>query len=437
MAADQLDAVAGRMAFADLISPLNPFHQEGDRGKTLERTWAHWTGGVDDSPLYRPLRSFAADERLGRRPSMIYTPMIVEDGRRLLVSNLDLAFATRNVGGLLLEPSSRKIERPAIQGEDLDRSLHSEDEIFSLSAVEFARLFPEAHGFRVATAVRISASFPWVSPAISLPTLPPRRVVDAGYYDNYGVNLTALWLAKLRPWLEANTSGVLVVQIRDHVSQGARTEIDFDRLTGRSALGRLTWNADRELLVPGLQALSTPMLGVSNARLWTMSFRNDEQVDLLDLLFDQELGRDYFRTVVFECPVEVSLNWQLTDREKEILTGGFGPIDSEPAEVLKKIDDYLTGSHSYEMHQWKAERRTNPSFQHLLKQRYDQQLTKLGIPETERLTPRQSEVLYENIVRNLKRLELLREWWHAGHAPSATGRARPSAPAPRPSPGPA
>lgn len=45
MATDQLDAVAGRMVFADLLSALNPFLQRGDRGKTLEQTWIRWTGG--------------------------------------------------------------------------------------------------------------------------------------------------------------------------------------------------------------------------------------------------------------------------------------------------------------------------------------------------------------------------------------------------------
>jgi hypothetical protein len=48
------------------------------------------------------LQSYAADERMGWRPSLVFTPMMVEDGRRLLISNLDLAFATRNVGGLLI-----------------------------------------------------------------------------------------------------------------------------------------------------------------------------------------------------------------------------------------------------------------------------------------------------------------------------------------------
>ena len=76
------------------------------------------------------------------------------------ISNLDMAFATRNVGGLLIEPSSRKIERPAIQGGDFDLSIHEEDEVFSLSAVEFFRLFPRAHDFRVTTAIRMSALLP-------------------------------------------------------------------------------------------------------------------------------------------------------------------------------------------------------------------------------------------------------------------------------------
>ena len=411
MAADQLDSVAGRMVFADLLSVFNPFLQQGDRGKTLERTWIDLTVGTEVSPLARSLQSYAVDERLGRRPSMVYTPMMVEDGRRLLVSNLDMAFATRNVGGLLIEPSSRKIERPAFQEEDLDRSIHPEDEVFSLHAVEFARLFPEAHDFKVTTAIRMSASFPWVSPAISLPTLPPRRVVDAGYYDNYGVNLTALWLMKMRPWLEANTSGVIVVQIRDHVSQTARTEIDFDRVTSSTALDRLTWHADRELITPGLQAVSTPLLGMSNARQWTMSFRNDEQVDLLDLLFDDEKGRDFFRTVVFECPIEVSLNWKLNRREKDVLIRGFGHARSDPDRELARIVDYTIGRDAFHLHRWRIEHQQDADFHVVLKETYDKQLRVLGFLHTDQMTLLQSQELYENVLNNLKRLKLLRNWW--------------------------
>ena len=414
MATDQLDAVAGRMLFADLPGTLSPFVKRGDRGRTLEETWIRWTGGPG-SPLARPLQSYAADERIGWRPSLVFTPMMVEDGRRLLISNLDLAFATRNVGGLLIEPSSRKIERPAIQGGDFDESIHEEDDVFSLSAVEFFRLFPEAHDFRVTTAIRMSASFPWVSPAINLPTLPPRRVVDAAYYDNYGVNLSALWLSKMSDWLEANTSGVLVVQIRDNVSQGARTEIDFDRVgTVDTPLDRLVWHAGSRLLRPGLQAITTPLIGVTNARTWTMAFRNDEQVDLQDLLFDTRRGSDFFRTVVFECPVEVSLSWKLTAREKALLAGGFGRPDATPREELARVKDYMTGRDSYEFHKWRIEHRNDPDFDRALKARYDDQLRALGVEGVERLSVQESQRLYENVVKNLKRLELLADWWSEG-----------------------
>src|SRR5260221_4543975 len=85
---------------------------------------------------------------------------------------------------------------------------------FSLSALEFFRLFPRSDTFKVSTAVRMSASFPYASPAAELPSTPPRRVVDAGYYDNYGVQVAAGWLGEQRDWLLANTSGVVLVQIR-------------------------------------------------------------------------------------------------------------------------------------------------------------------------------------------------------------------------------
>ena len=414
MATDQLDAVAGRLIFGDVPAALAPFARRDDRGRTLEETWIRWTGGPT-SPLGRPLQSYAADERMGWRPSLVYTPMMVEDGRRLLISNLDLAFATRNVGGLLIEPSSRKIERPTIQGGDFDLSIHEEDDVFSLSAVEFFRLFPDAHDFRVTTATRMSASFPWVSPAINLPTQPPRRIVDAGYYDNYGVNLTALWLSKMSGWLRENTSGVVVVQVRDKVSQGARTEIDFDRLGGDDApLDRLVWHGGSKVFRPGLQAITTPLIGITNARQWTMAFRNDEQVDLQDLLFDDEQGRDFFRTVVFECPVDVSLNWKLTEREKAILTGGFGRPDAAPREELSRIRDFMTGKDSYEFHKWRIDHRNDPTFERQLKARYDEQLRVLGVRGTERLTVRESQSLYENVVKNLKRLEMLADWWTTG-----------------------
>jgi hypothetical protein len=132
------------------------------------------------------------------------------------------------------------------------------------------------------------------------------------------------------------------------------------------------------------------------------------------LTFDELSGRDFFRTVVFECPVDVSLNWRLTDREKAILLGGFGRPDAAPEDELARVQDYLTGRDSYEFHKWRLENRNRPTFRRELKARYDEQLRELGVTATDRLSLEESQSLYENVVKNLKRLELLADWWQTG-----------------------
>ena len=87
---------------------------------------------------------------------------VVETGQPLVISNLDLTFLPR-----------------------FDRR----------EAMSFFNMCPCSHGsFNLANAARMNATFPLISPAVSLPTVPERRVVDAGFYDNYGVSLAAAYL---------------------------------------------------------------------------------------------------------------------------------------------------------------------------------------------------------------------------------------------------
>ena len=62
---------------------------------------------------------------------------------------------------------------------------------YSLSAVEFARVFDRAGGLRLATAARMSAALPMFTPAVYLPSDPPLRIIDSGYFDNYGIDVSA------------------------------------------------------------------------------------------------------------------------------------------------------------------------------------------------------------------------------------------------------
>lgn len=158
---DSIMPVAAHIALRDVWQAFLPWLVDADRGVVLEQDWKR---------IDFPIQSLRASEEKGEVPSIILSPMIVEDGRRLLISNLDLWKITSAAGG-------------EVTGDDPGSKSH----LYSLSALEFFRLFPFATEFHLATGVRMSASFPYVSPAVNLPTDPPRRVVDAGYYDNYGI----------------------------------------------------------------------------------------------------------------------------------------------------------------------------------------------------------------------------------------------------------
>src|SRR5262249_36053015 len=145
-------------------------------------------------------------ELKGHCPSLVFTPMMVEDGRRLIISNLDMRYAISNDGWVLTRQSSNPDARSPVQA----RENHS------IEALEMFRMFRDApNRLTLATAARMSASFPFFSPAVSLPTTPRRRIVDAGYYDNYGVSLAASWLFSGENRELIGKSRVLLIQIRD------------------------------------------------------------------------------------------------------------------------------------------------------------------------------------------------------------------------------
>jgi len=225
---ESLRAVAVQTALFDVPSAFFPLRQHYDRGRALEDTWPVLEGITVGELRER--------ERTGSIPSLLFSPMLVEDGRRLLISNLDLQGLTHVPAG-----------RVGLFGDD------ERHRCLSRSAVELSTLFPEdLPQFRVSTAVRMSASFPLISPSVCLPTNPPRTVVDAGYYDNFGVNLACDWIRQHANDLLTFTSGVVLIQIRDHAGQE-----ELNEFKPRGSLDRLG---------RGLLFLTSPLAGMMQAR---------------------------------------------------------------------------------------------------------------------------------------------------------------------------
>lgn len=133
---------------------------------------------------------------IGRSPSRSSNPTCSFAARRLTtsgfwLSNRDLAYLTHS-----------EISRNG-QPSDID----------SISMLVWRSAYP-ASGLRISTAARLNANFPLVVASPRLPTDPSRRIMDAGYYDNYGCHVAARWLYENRFEIDAlDLSGVLLVQI--------------------------------------------------------------------------------------------------------------------------------------------------------------------------------------------------------------------------------
>lgn len=262
---DSLSAVAQQLVQKDIPRLFLPGIQTVDRGVVLEDQW------LSINKSFGEIRNSEAD---GICPSIIFSPMLAETGQPLLITNLDMS------------------------------TIHSSA---TRETVEFFDWFPYSReSFKLKTAVRLNAAFPYIAPAAALPTAPYRRVVDAGYYDNYGVDLAVAYLSQpdIRDWIVKNVSGVMIVQVRAFPFQPPD-------------------KPDPGAVARGLQWLTTPLDGALAARGSTMRYRNSQSLRRLQALYDIEEhktgGPHFVRTVSFEAYSNSSLSWYMPRKELEDL----------------------------------------------------------------------------------------------------------------------
>jgi hypothetical protein len=280
---DTLSQVTQQLIQRDLPGSLLPWMAKSDRGQVLEGSWR---------TLDATFASLLPGEAAGWRPSLILSPMVVETGAPLLISNLDLAQMSRGDSAYLT----------------------------------FFELFPGSReGFRLRTAVRMNATFPFASPIVDLPTTPPRRVVDAGYFENFGIATAVQFLnmPSVMKWIKENTSGVAIVQIRSSKTEAPVSERKPD------CKGLIP--VERE---PGaFDWLTGPLEAAASSREVAMLVRNKHELSLLIDLY----GKELITNVMFENTARSSLSWYLPQTEFDCLleeakseynAASFGKLES-------------------------------------------------------------------------------------------------------------
>ena len=159
-----------------------------DRGYAFESQLHKNTDGA----LKHNLGYYTQYEKKGTIPTMIFTPTIVNDGRRLFIGSQRTNFITSRTNATTeLSNSCENI--------DIQSLLNNQN----------------VNNLQFSTVLRASATFPFVMPMITLPTTPEIQLMDAGIRDNYGGKTMIQFLDVLEGWIAENTSGVIVLQIRD------------------------------------------------------------------------------------------------------------------------------------------------------------------------------------------------------------------------------
>ncbi|MGY6557804.1 MAG: patatin-like phospholipase family protein [Nitritalea sp.] len=195
IAADNLNPIIFTLLVNDILIRRQHFEYGGkrylkDRGFAFEQQLNKNTEGLLDVPL----QHFRAGEQLAELPLLPINPLITNDGRKLIISASPMGYLGASSAVLAASGVSEKVQ-----------------------GLSFTRFF-EAYGaqdLRFSSALRMAATFPYVTPNIQLPTLPRMETMDAGLSDNFGIQDALRFVATFQEWIERHTSGVVLLTIRD------------------------------------------------------------------------------------------------------------------------------------------------------------------------------------------------------------------------------
>lgn len=293
---DMLNPIVFSIATNDLFLRLGRYEDNGqiylkDRGYAFEKVLNDNTAGILD----KRLKDYFTPERESHIPTMIFAPTLVNDGRKMYISSQGTSYLTKYF--------------------DSD-SLHRKA---SVDGIEYKRFFAEqsAMDTRFSSVLRMSATFPYVTPFVELPSEPVIEVMDAGARDNYGLGTSLKFLYTFRNWISSNTSGVVIIQIRDRFKQAP--------VEGEGAKSLMN-------------SVSSPVNSFYGNLFSIQDYNNDALYQYASRWFDGQIDVVEFQ-LKNEKTDNISLSWHLTKTEKQKIIKSIKEEENKAA--LKKLISLL------------------------------------------------------------------------------------------------
>lgn len=285
IAKDNLNPILLSLFVNDLFIRYHTYDYAGrsylrDRGIAFENHLNRNTEGVMDKKLV----DYHFPEQKAIVPMLILGPTIANDGRKMYLSAQKVSYMTMQTA----------IDKP--------------DE-YLIDGVDFLRFFERqsAKDLKFISALRMNASFPYITPNITLPSDPGMVVMDAGVADNFGISDAIRFVHNFKDWFESNTSGIIFLSIRDTKK---RTEIE----------------PKENLSI--LNKFSSPISSVYNNLANLQDINNDNKMRIMRDAYQGEID---FMSIEYDKDALImdegkaiksgsaSLSWHLTTKEKRNL----------------------------------------------------------------------------------------------------------------------
>ncbi len=292
IAKDNLNPIIFSLVVNDSFFKIRKFEYENrtyykDRGFVFENHLNQNLGGILD----KKLSDYTIYENNADIPVLLMSPIISNDGRKLYISASPVSFMTITQPGLETSESDQKVR-----------------------GVDFNRLFKDhgASSLGFLSALRMSASFPYITPTISLPSEPRIEVMDAGIADNFGIQDALRFIFVMKRWIREHTAGVVLMIVRD-----TRKTAPIEKRSFPSLADRFTYPISSVYNNLGnIQDVNNESQ-IENAKTWlevpleTVAFEYDTYTLIRDISFsteEQEVERKEIE--------RASLSWHLTSKEK-------------------------------------------------------------------------------------------------------------------------
>ena len=295
ISSDLLNPLAFSIATTDMFFRFKKF-DDGNYQYTKDRGWFFEKILVKNLGLFnqKRLKDYVLPEYNSKIPIMLFAPSTVNDGRRILISSQPISFLCYNDSILLNDnPSFENIEYSALFNDNNPLNL------------------------KFTTALRMNATFPYILPMVVLPTKPNIWVMDAGVRDNFGLSTSIKYIEKFKHWINDNTSGLVVVQIRDKEKNSKSKPKNQGSFISK---------------------LFTPLTNVYSNFLKIQDYNNDYLLDNLSNSFEGSV--DYVEIALGELSSEeISMSWHLTSKDKKRI---FQQLNSkENIKAINKIRELL------------------------------------------------------------------------------------------------